>query len=248
MADTKISALTAAGAAALANELAINEAGTSKKVTVQQILDAADVLAGAAALASANSFAVIQSGVAKEATLTNLLTWLQQVAFGMPRVVSLTGSAHSVSSTTGTKVSMDMALEIGTYVFRYSLIIRQATSTSDAPQFGINFNGGTATTKNFVLSWPDASTALTASTGIMDNVGIKTAGFMDAMAHNAVSTTAPNMGTTVGVAATGADHLCWIDGLVIVTGATTMELWHAAEGANASTVEIGSSLVVMRTV
>lgn len=37
MADTKISALTAASAAAAANELAINEAGTSKKVTVAQL-------------------------------------------------------------------------------------------------------------------------------------------------------------------------------------------------------------------
>jgi hypothetical protein len=37
MADVKISALTAASAAAAANELEINEAGTSKKVTVAQI-------------------------------------------------------------------------------------------------------------------------------------------------------------------------------------------------------------------
>src|SRR3990167_906474 len=37
MADTKISALTAASAAAGANEIAINEAGTSKKATVTQI-------------------------------------------------------------------------------------------------------------------------------------------------------------------------------------------------------------------
>lgn len=39
MADTKISALTAASAAALANEFAINEAGTSKKLTLSQIAD-----------------------------------------------------------------------------------------------------------------------------------------------------------------------------------------------------------------
>lgn len=39
MADTKISALTAASVAALANEFAINEAGTSKKVTVAQLKD-----------------------------------------------------------------------------------------------------------------------------------------------------------------------------------------------------------------
>lgn len=37
MADTKISALTAAGAAAAANEFPINEAGTSKKVTGTQL-------------------------------------------------------------------------------------------------------------------------------------------------------------------------------------------------------------------
>lgn len=37
MADTKISALAAASAASAANELAINEAGASKKVTVAQL-------------------------------------------------------------------------------------------------------------------------------------------------------------------------------------------------------------------
>jgi len=37
MADTKISALTAASAAAAANEIPINEAGTSKKITLTQV-------------------------------------------------------------------------------------------------------------------------------------------------------------------------------------------------------------------
>ncbi len=209
MADTKISALTAVSTAAGANELAVNEAGTSKKVTLSQIE-----------------------------------TYLQ--TRGMPRITQLT-SQHSIASTTGTEVTgLQQTLEAGTYVFRYHLIIRQATATTDAPQFGVNFTG-TASKQNFVLSWPDASTALTASTGIMDNVGIKTAGFMDAMAHNAFSTTAPNLGTTVGVAATAADHLCWIDGLIVVTASGDLELWRAAEGANASTTEVGSSLVVIRT-
>lgn len=210
MADSKISALSAASVAAVANELAINEAGTSKKISI-----------------------------------TQLITLLQTL--GMPRVLKL-ASQHSISSTTGTKVTgLDMVLEAGTYVIRYTLIVQQATSTSDAPQFGINFSTGTATVLNFILSWADASTALTASTGIMDNVGIKSAGFMDAMAHNAFSTTAPNMGTTIGVAATGANILCFIDALLVVTVQGTLELWRAAEGVNASTTEVGSSLVVIRT-
>ena len=37
MADTKLSALTAASVAALANELEINESGTSKKITITQL-------------------------------------------------------------------------------------------------------------------------------------------------------------------------------------------------------------------
>ena len=37
MADTKISALTAAGSALLTDEFPVNEAGTSKKVTIQQV-------------------------------------------------------------------------------------------------------------------------------------------------------------------------------------------------------------------
>ena len=40
MADTKVSALTAATTALAADEFPVNEAGTSKKVTLAQILDA----------------------------------------------------------------------------------------------------------------------------------------------------------------------------------------------------------------
>lgn len=203
---------------------------------------------GASVLAGPDEFAVSDTSAAasRKATITQVRQFLQE-NFGHPRVAKLT-SQHSISSATGTKVTgLDMSLEAGTYVGRYSLVIRQATATTDAPQFGLNFSTGTVTTKNFILSWPDASTALTASTGIMDDVGIKTAGFMDAMAHNAFSTTSPNMGTTVGVANVASDHLCFIDFLMIVTVAGTLELWRSSEGANASTTEIGSSLVVNRT-
>lgn len=63
MADTKISALTGAGSAAAANEYAINEAGTSKKVTGTQIktfVNNAPVFA--AGSASAGTWPVFTSG------------------------------------------------------------------------------------------------------------------------------------------------------------------------------------------
>lgn len=210
MADTKISALSAASAVLGTHEFPVNEGGTSKKDTISQ-----------------------------------LVTYLQTL--GMPRVCKL-GSQHSVSSTTGTKVTgLDMVLEPGTYVYKYSLLVQQATSTSDAPQFGINFSTGTAAVKAHGLRFWDATTAITAAVHIMDNIGIKTAGFIDGMVSNAYTTTAPDMGTTIGVAATGANIFCFIEGIIVVTVQGTLELWRAAEGANASTTEIGSSLVVIRT-
>lgn len=166
---------------------------------------------------------------------------------GMPRVKKLT-SQHSIASTTGTKVTgLDMTLEAGTYVYKYSLLIQQATSTSDAPQFGINFSTGTATIHAEGLRFWDATTAITAAVHIMDNIGIKTAGFVDGMVSNAYTTTAPNMGTTIGVAATGANIFCHIEGIIVVTVQGNLELWRSSEGANASTTEVGSSVVVIRT-
>ena len=244
MADTKVSALSAA-TVALAQEIPVNDAGASKKLTVQKVLDATDLLADAAALADANKLLVIQSGAAKDAALTALVTYLQTK--GMPRIARL-GSQHSVSSTTGTKVTgLDMTLEAGTYTYQYNLLVQQATSTSDAPQFGINFSTGTAAVKAHGLRFWDASTAITAAVHIMDNIGIKTAGFIDGMVSNAYTTTSPDMGTTVGVAATGANIFCIIEGIIVVTVQGNLELWRSAEGANASTTEIGSSLTVIRT-
>jgi hypothetical protein len=246
VADTKISALTAVGTPALTDQFAVNQGGTSKRETLQQIHDAIDLLSAAAALADANSIAVVQSGVAKEAALTALVTYLQ-AAKGMPRVARL-GSQHSVSSTTGTKVTgLDMTLEAGTYQYKYDLLIQQATSTSDAPQFGINFSTGTAAVKAHGLRFWDATTAITAAVHIMDNIGIKTAGFIDGMVSNAYTTTAPDMGTTIGVAATGVNIYCIIEGIIVVTVQGNLELWRAAEATNASTTEVGSSLTVIRT-
>jgi hypothetical protein len=86
MADTKISALSAVGAVAGTNEIAVNEAGTSKKASITQLnaylrtlaISSAEITAlpAASALAAANSFPVDQSGTAGEATMAQLLTYI----------------------------------------------------------------------------------------------------------------------------------------------------------------------------
>lgn len=163
---------------------------------------------------------------------------------GMPRVTRL-NSVHSISSTTGTEVvDLTQTLEAGTYTFAYTLIVRSATTTV-GPMLGVNFTGTGAPRMHFRFA--DASTALTAEVHSMDDQGNLAFGFISGMANNIETTTAPNMGTTVGVATTATDILCFIEGIIIVTASGDLELWHSSETATATSVEVGSSLVVVRT-
>jgi hypothetical protein len=182
--------------------------------------------------------------VNKSFTLATLTTYLQ-AALGMPRVKRLS-SQHSISSTTGTEVTdLTIALEAGTYVFEYYIICRSATTTV-GPMFGVNFDG-TAAVKTMSLQFPDGSIALTAYTANMDDEGVKGLGVISGMATKTYTTTAPNLGTTVGVTTTAADIPAYIRGVLIVTVAGNLELWHSSETATATSVEVGTSLVVTRT-
>jgi len=249
MADTKISALTAATAAALANEFAINEAGVSKKVTAQQILDAANILAAAAAMATTDSFAVIQSAAAKEGTLAQLITLLQTK--GMPRIKYLTAQ-HPVSTTAPTKVTdLDMTLEAGHYMFDYYLIQRSATITV-GPQYNLNFSTGSLTRARWWFEYADLSATLLAAIGTAaHNVSTTTLGFGMRQAEDTLATTAAgNMGpfaTTNAVQTVATDILVKITGLMTVATQGNIELWHGSETATETSLEVGSSLSVIRT-
>jgi hypothetical protein len=213
VADTKISALTAASVAAAGNELAINESGTSKKITVAQ-----------------------------------LETYLQTK--GMPRVKRL-GTQHSTSVIAPTKVTdLDMTLEAGTYTFDYRLLVQSATITV-GPQFNLNFTG-TATKARWWFQYADLSATLLAAIGTMaHDTTTSTLGFQMAKAEDDFATTAAgNMGpvaTTNSVQTINTDHLVAIMGLIVVTVSGNIELWHGSETATATSVEVGSSLQVIRT-
>jgi len=163
----------------------------------------------------------------------------------MPRVERSAG--HSNSSTTPTKVTdLDMTLEAGTYTFTYALIVRAATS-GVAPQFNLNFSGTGAPIWWF--QYADNSATLLAALGIASsNVATVALGFQMAQAENTEATTAAaNMGSTGGLQATGTDTMEQITGIVVVSASGNLELWHSSETASATTVEAGSSLVVIRT-
>lgn len=210
MADSKISALTAASVAAVANELVINEAGTSKKISI-----------------------------------TQLVTLLQTL--GMPRVLKL-GSQHSISSATATKVTgLDMTLEAGTYTVDYRLITQSGGTIGTGLYLGVNFSTGTAAVKSFWMDYADASATLLAAIGAMADTGAHTLGFRMSQPTKAYTTTSPDLGTAGGFKTDASDTMVIVSGIIVVTVSGNLELWHSSETTTATNIQIGSSLVVVRT-
>jgi len=188
----------------------------------------------------------ISAGLNKEIEWQDVFEWMRRTQ-SLPRTKRLTAD-HSISSTTGTEVTdLTMALEAGTYTVDYYLIVQSAT-TSVSPMLGINFDG-TAAVKSFMYMFADAGTSLLAELYTMDDEGVNTAGFIAGRATRTYSTTAPNLGSTatLAVSTVDVDIPIRITGLLIVTVAGNLELWHSSETATATRVETGSSLVVVRT-
>lgn len=151
MADTKISALTAATAAAAANEFAINEAGTSKKLTLTQIADYF------VTRVSGNS------GAAGQNITYQILT---------------ANSADQTSTTPGT-VMTTTGVGVGTWLFEYHLIFQSAATTTGIKI--ANNHTGTVTTyimhSQFVSTGGAAATGVhdavvtSATTGLHEGMG-----------------------------------------------------------------------------
>lgn len=185
------------------------------------------------------------SGTNKSMTLLELEEYLEIRA--LPRVKRL-NSTHSISSATGTEVTdLTMPLDAGTHVVDYYLIVRSAT-TSVSPLLGINFTG-TAAVKSFIMLFADASSSLLAELHTMSNEGSNAFGFISGRATKTYTTTSPNLGSTatLAVAATATDTPVRITGLLIVTVGGNLALWHSSETATATSVEVGSSVVAVRT-
>jgi len=184
------------------------------------------------------------TGSNKKLAASELIEYLYMK--GMPRVKRL-GTQHQLASTTGTKVTdLDITLENGTYTWTYSLILR-TTSTSVSPLLGVNFTGTGSPRMHFRFA--DASSSLLAELHTMDDQGSQAFGFISGMANNVETTSSPNMGSTatLAMATANTDTLVFIEGILIVTGSGNLELWHSSETATNTSVEVGSSLVVVRT-
>jgi hypothetical protein len=163
----------------------------------------------------------------------------------LPKTAYLS-SQHSVSTIAPTEVAglPMLGLSAGTYNFTYYLIGRTATATVGL-NFAVNFTG-TATRIVYVLTWIDASA--TATTGVISSTVNAAAGVtVGGSASIAKGTTTATVSTgTGGATSANTDFFLKIEGILVASTSGDLELWHGSETATATSLEVGSSVVVMR--
>lgn len=130
-------------------------------------------------------------------------------------------------------------LSAGRYYFKYVLRVR-AGATTTGLKYGINYTG-TATAIIAVLQQLGTGTTAVSGTGDGANTAAQ---IVEGFTARAESTTAPNLGPTLGVDTANADLLHVIEGLIVTSDGGDLELWHASEVAASSQVMAGSMVIV----
>jgi len=165
----------------------------------------------------------------------------------VPRTKRL-NNVHSVTGVTGTEITeLEFpGVQPGTYVVEYWLIFQSGTATTGLG-IGLNFTG-TAAVKAFMRY--DVSTITTASNGLTEEesgAALVTGGVMNAWATQTYSTATPTT-MSEGVGSTTLDMLMRVEGVVIVTAAGDLEIWHSSQiAATTTTIRVGSSARLTRT-
>lgn len=218
MADTKISALAAATLFADSNEFAINEAGTSKKLSGTLLRSGLGAI-----LISGNSGAANPSPPPAE-------TW--QI---------LTSDATANSTTSMVAVMTTTGLPIGFYQYRYDIwALSAATSTSH--KFAVDYTG-TVTTTTYHLLFP--SQGVTAATGVVDQEINATTGAV--WAHQSTRIDNTTLGPMTDLDATTVIHYM-IEGMIEVSTSANLVLLHGSEVNASSTVKRGTFLRLNRLI
>ncbi len=162
---------------------------------------------------------------------------------GPVSVYALTADALANLTTVGVEIAglQAGAIASGTYAFQY-FIVGRAAATSTGLKFGINFTG---TTTRFRASMRQVGTGTSAVTGSGDDANTA-AQIVEGFTARVLSTIAPNLGPTLGVAAASQDVQLIIEGTIAVSTSGDLEIWHASEVAASSQVIADSCLILTK--
>lgn len=159
------------------------------------------------------------------------------------RIISLS-VADTNSTTTGEKVSaLDATTGTGKFKFEYWLRY-QSSQTTNGVKFSVNHSGGGV--DYFVANMRYGSTGGAAATADATQAGNSATGNIHESFTTRTLSITPNLGPTVGVDAANSNMLAVIEGLISVTTNGVLQLYHASETANASSIQPGSALILTK--
>ena len=205
MADTKISALAAASAGIAADEFAINEAGASKKLTLQQICDFL-VTRAAAATVAAGPYTTRLVLAANSGDITGV---------GLVTVMTITA--------TGT----------GRYYFRCQLVF-QTHATTTGIGVAVNHTG-TLTQFNAVNKWVDTLATATTGGVVNGGAGVGTGGVAAGNVYGSHASITKGVligAVNITVQTADSDHLMIIEGFFVCSADGDLQIQMQAELVN----------------
>lgn len=216
MADTKISALAAVVTPAGTDEMPVNQAGTSKKLT----------------LAQASTFAgplVTSSGAAPATGALN--------GNGVGSTTMVLNTADNAVTTVETVLNITSVVA-GTYFFEYFIVWRSGTTTVGC-SFNVDYSGTVTRIRTVRIGQTNLATA---ADGISDStVAALTGGVVQnwgAIVDNGA------LGPSTGVGSTTEDQYEYIRGTMVVSNGGTLSLTMTGEG-NAAVTFMADSFVRM---
>ena len=178
-----------------------------------------------------------------DSTQATGVKWATPGASSGPVTVKELTADQSNSTSTPTKVTgLDQATGTGVFTFKYT-VCYQSSALTTGVKFDVNYSG---TVTRFIWRQTCTDVSATASTNAPDQDQIIAAGgVLSSMASRAKGTA--GRGTTLSVDTINADMMMVIEGLMIVTVAVDLQLYHGSENAVATTIKTGSSLVLTKT-
>lgn len=218
MADTKISALTAVVTPAGTDEFGVNQAGTSKKLTLAQI----ETYTGATLTASG---AAPATGDANQTAA--------------PSRTMVLNTADNAVTTVETVLNVTSVLA-GTYFFEYFIVWRSGTTTVGT-SFAVDYSG---TVTRIRATRYMQTTGAAAATGVSDGVSAVLTGTL--VEHHSTNADNGALGPNTGVASTTEDQYDYIRGTMVVSTGGTLSLTMTGEGNGAVTFMADSFVQLTR--
>lgn len=150
-------------------------------------------------------------------------------------------SNHVNGTATPTEVTgLTVPLEVGSYVFEYSLIYQIAGAVTNGLRLSVNFTG---TNTAFVAN--SRQSADSANGRGNQSFQTSTGAYQGGFSARAVSTA--GWGVTVGVDNNNVDMFMRVEGMLVVSVAGNLALWSGCSTTANATIKAGSSLLLRKT-